>query len=111
MATTEDYANYVCDQISGSWDIRYRKMFGEYAVYVNDKPVILICNNTVFVKCHEAIEKLMCDAELGVAYPGAKPRYILDIDDAKLSVKVIEALERVTEVPKPKKKKNITKDL
>ena len=25
-------------------------MFGEYMVYVNDKPVLLVCGNTVYAK-------------------------------------------------------------
>lgn len=28
MATTQEYIEYVCEQISGVGDIRYRKMFG-----------------------------------------------------------------------------------
>ena len=27
-----------------------RKMFGEYMAYLNEKPVLLVCDNTVFVK-------------------------------------------------------------
>jgi DNA helicase-2/ATP-dependent DNA helicase PcrA len=30
--------------------VRYKKMFGEYMVYVNEKPILLVCDNTVFVK-------------------------------------------------------------
>lgn len=105
MATTEDYANYVCDQIKNTGEIRSRKMFGEYIVYVNDKPVILICNNMPFVKCHEVIAEIMFGAEIENPYNGAKPHYILDIDNAKFSCKVITILEGVTVVPKPKKPK------
>ena len=50
MATTVDFINYVCEQLTGIGDIRFRKMFGEYMVYVNDKPVLIVCDNTVFIK-------------------------------------------------------------
>ena len=40
MATSEDFINYICEQISGVGEIRYKKMFGEYLVYVNEKPEI-----------------------------------------------------------------------
>ena len=50
MATSVDFIEYVCEQIQGPWDIRYKKMFGEYMVYVNDKPIFLVCNDTVYVK-------------------------------------------------------------
>lgn len=41
MATTNEYIEYVCEQIKGVGEIRYKKMFGEFMVYVNDKPVII----------------------------------------------------------------------
>ena len=43
MATTKDYIEYVCERLHGAGGLRYRKMFGEYMVYVNDKPVLLVC--------------------------------------------------------------------
>ena len=33
MATTQEYIEYVCEQIEGFENIRYRKMFGEYIVF------------------------------------------------------------------------------
>jgi len=50
MATTVDYIEFVCEQLAGVGAVRYHKMFGEYMVYVNDKPLLLVCDNTVFVK-------------------------------------------------------------
>ena len=44
MATTINFINYVCEQLKGVGVIRYRKMFGEYMVYVNDKPIIIVCD-------------------------------------------------------------------
>lgn len=80
-------------------------MFGEYMVYVNDKPVLLVCDNTVYVKKLPEIEELMSDAECGVPYDSAKEHYILDIEDRKLTAKVVEILEQITPVPKKKPKK------
>nr|WP_173812627.1 hypothetical protein [Dendrosporobacter quercicolus]NSL47407.1 hypothetical protein [Dendrosporobacter quercicolus DSM 1736] len=37
-------------------------------------------------------------------YDGAKEHYVLDINNAKLSRRVIAILEPVTPLPKPKKK-------
>lgn len=50
MSTTQDYIEFVFDQIDKMFNIRYRKMFGEYMMYINEKPVLLICENTVYVK-------------------------------------------------------------
>lgn len=40
MATTIYFIEYVCEQISSVGAVRYKKMFGEYMVYVNEKPVL-----------------------------------------------------------------------
>jgi len=105
MATTADFIEYVCSQIEGTGAVRYRKMFGEYMAYVNDKPLLLVCDNTVFVKILPCLDDLMADADKGFPYKGAKEHYILEIDNASLAQDVIGALEPVTPVPKPKKTK------
>ena len=101
MATTKDYIEYVCERLHGAGGLRYRK----YMVYVNDKPVLLVCDNTVFVKIVPELAALMADAERGLPYEGAKEHYILDIDDTDLARQVVAVLEAVTPLPKPKKKK------
>ena len=80
-------------------------MFGEYMVYVNDKPVLLVCDNTVYVKRLPEIEELMSDAECGVPYDGAKEHYILDIENRELTAKVVEILEQITPISKKRSKK------
>lgn len=104
MGTTIDFIEYVCDQIAGVGEIRYKKMFGEYMVYVNGKPILLVCDNTVFVKVLPCLNETMREADKGFPYEGAKEHYVLDIDNAKLSKEVIAILEPVTQLPKPKKK-------
>lgn len=104
MATTSEYIEYVCEQISGVGEIRYKKMFGEYMVYVNNKPVIIVCDNMVYVKQVEEIFEFMKEAEKGFPYKGAKEHYVLDIDNSELSRKVVTVLEKVTPLPKPRKK-------
>lgn len=105
MATSLDFIEYVCEQISGVGDVRYRKMFGEYMVYVNDKPILLVCDNTVYVKQLPCIAEKMQQADKDFPYSGAKEHYILDIDNADFSKKIVLLLEEVTSKPKPKKKK------
>lgn len=105
MATSLDYVQFICDQISGVGDIRYKKMFGEYMVYINDKPILLVCDSTVYVKKLDCIADMMQNAECGVPYEGSKEHYILDIDNAEFSKRVILALEPVTPLPKPRKAK------
>lgn len=105
MATTKEYIEYVCEQIKGIGEVRYKKMFGEFMVYVNDKPVIIVCNNVPFVKELDCIKNMMQNSETGYPYNGAKEHYVLDIDNSELCKSIITELEKVTPIPKPKKKK------
>jgi hypothetical protein len=63
-------------------------MFGEYMVYVNDKPILLVCDNTVYVKKLDCLAEIMPGAETGFPYSGAKEHYLLDIEDPDLSGEV-----------------------
>lgn len=105
MATTVDYIEFVCEQLVGVGAVRYRKMFGEYMVYVNDKPLLLVCDNTVFVKILPELSELMSGAQTALPYEGGKEHYILDIENRALTQAVIEILEPITPLPKPKKKR------
>lgn len=104
MATTNEYIEYVCEQIKGVGEVRYKKMFGEFMVYVNDKPVIIVCNNIPFVKQLECIKDKMQNAEKGFPYNGAKEHYILDIENTEFCKSIITELEKITPLPKKKKK-------
>jgi len=75
-------------------------------VYVNDKPILLVCDNTVFVKQLDCLKAEMKNAAVGTPYPGARQHYILDIDDAAFSKEIVRILEAITPLPKPRKKKS-----
>lgn len=107
MATSQDYIEFVCEQIQGDYAVRYKKMFGDYMVYVNDKPVLLVCDNTVYVKKLADVAALMEGAQLGVPYGGAKEHYVLDIENPELTKEVVAVLERTTPLPKKKTKKSV----
>jgi tfoX N-terminal domain protein len=105
MACSLDFIEFVCQQIEAVGIIRYRKMFGDYMIYANEKPVIIACDNIAFVKQHEAIEALMAEAEKGYPYEGAKEHYILDVSRADHATKVVAILAEVLPYPKKRKKK------
>ena len=73
--------------------------------YVNDKPVLLVCDNTVFVKKLPEVAELLSDAPCGFPYDGAKEHYILDVEDQALVEQVLPALESITSLTKKRKKK------
>lgn len=105
MATSAEYMEYVCDQIRNAGEIRYKKMFGEYMVYIDEKPVFTVCDNTVFVKILPELEELMKEADKGYPYEGAKEHYVLDVDNEELTYAVLDVLKEKIPV-KVKKTKN-----
>lgn len=107
MATNLDFIEYVCDQISGVGIVRYRKMFGEYMIYVDNKPVLLVCDNTIFVKILDVIKDKMAESDKGLPYDGAKEHYILDVDDSEFAKEIIYMLLPFIKIPKPKKKRDL----
>ena len=105
MATSPDYITFVYEQLHGTGTVRYRKMFGEYMVYVNDKPILLVCDNTVFVKRLPELADVMAGAETGLPYEGGSVHYLLDIEDIEKVRAVIGILEPITPLPRPRNKK------
>ncbi len=106
MATSADYIEFTLEQLKSFGAIRAKKMFGEFMIYINDKPIFLVCDNTVFLKAHSEVEQIMKHAQTAFPYKGAtKEYYIVDIEDAKLCKKLIDILEPILKVPKKKVKK------
>lgn len=105
MASTQEYIDFVCSQLEGVGVIRAKKMFGDRCIYVDEKCVILACDNLCYVKMHPAIKELMQGAWTGCPYPGAKEHYILEIEHRTEARKVVKKLAEVLPYPKPKKKK------
>lgn len=50
MACTTEYIEFVCSQLQGAGVIRARKMFGDWCIYIDEKPIILACDNLCYVK-------------------------------------------------------------
>lgn len=50
MATTQQTADFITEQTAAAGDVYSRKMFGEYALYCDNKVVALICDEQLFIK-------------------------------------------------------------
>ena len=103
MACTTDYIDFVCSQLNGMGIIRSKKMFGDWLIYIDEKPVILACDYICYVKKLPVIAELMADADTGFPYDGAKEHYILDIEHRDKAIEIVETL--LPMVPYPKKRK------
>ena len=103
MATSKGYIEFVCEQLQGIDGVTYKKMFGEYMVYVQGKPLLLVCDNTVMIKKLPELAALMQGAPEDFPYEGAKLHYVLDIENRELTRKAVEVLSQC--IPLPKKKR------
>ena len=106
MGTSESYISFVCEKLERFGNIRRRKMFGEYMVYVNDKPVVMVCDDTVFVKMLSCLADLLADRPTAPPYEGAKGHYVLDPDDRDTLRRAAALAEEVTPLPKKKNRKS-----
>ena len=108
MATTQDYIEFVMEQMEASrtgLDLWYRPMFGEYCIYAGEKPLMFVCDNTVFVKRIECVAGLLAGAEERPPFPGAKNFVVLDVEDPTLMHDVLLELNLHKPMPKPKKRR------
>ncbi len=85
-------------------DLSYRKMFGEYALYLDGKVVALVCDNHLFVKPTAEGRALLGTVNEQVPYPRGKPHFLIgdDIDDRELLQRLLALTARALPVPKPK---------
>lgn len=104
MACTIDYIEFVCNVLKPLGDVCYRKMMGDYVIYLDGKCVITACDNTSFIKKLPCVAELMSDAEVGYAYPGAKESYVLDMSHQKEARIVISTLWESLPFPKKRTK-------
>jgi len=71
MASDVDFVAHVCGQAGLGNALSYRKMFGEYALYLDGRVVALVCDNMLFVKPTDAGRALLGAVEEAPPYPGA----------------------------------------
>lgn len=105
MATDKEFIDFLVDQMSDAGTVASRKMFGEYALYCDDKVVALVCDNQLFVKPTDKGRSYIGDVVEAPPYPGAKMYFL--VEDKFEDRDWICGLIRMTvrELPDPKQKK------
>lgn len=111
MASDLSFVEYVRDQMHGAGAVTFRKMFGEYAMYVDEKIVALVCDNQLFVKPTASGRTLLGTVTEASPYPGAKPQLLIteQLEDQALIVELIRATAAELPMPKPKPAKKTVK--
>jgi DNA transformation protein and related proteins len=109
MTTSQDTIDFLLEQLSSLPDVRARKMFGEWALYCDEKVVALVCDEQLFVKNTPAGKALLGDRCVEKeAYPGAKPSLLVGAEEIDNRARLCELIRvTVAAVPaaKPKGRK------
>jgi TfoX/Sxy family transcriptional regulator of competence genes len=105
MSSDKVFISFVCEQLRGAGEISSRRLFGEAAIYLQDKVVGLVCDNQLFVKPTDAGR-----AKIGVPleappFPGANNWFLqADLDDPEFLAELIRTTADALPVPKVKTK-------
>ena len=107
MASDLDFVEYVRDQINEAGQVSFKKMFGEYAIYCDEKVVALVCDNQLFVKPTAAGRSMIGSVIEAPPYPSAKPHFLIgeQLDDQHWMSNLIQLTASELPAPKPKKAK------
>jgi TfoX/Sxy family transcriptional regulator of competence genes len=106
MSTELSFVDYILETVRLGSRLTYKKMFGEYALYLDEKVVAFACDNSLFMKPSQAVASLAPNLPKGPPYPGAKDYPIADelLDEPDLLRRLIEESAALMPLPKPKKK-------
>ena len=105
MATDLSFIEYVIEQAALDERITFKRMFGEYGIYIDGKVVAFACDNSLFVKAANATAELTANLPRRPPYPGAKPYPVADelLDDSDQLQALLLATAGAMPEPKPKK--------
>lgn len=108
MATSSQTVSFLLDQLSGLREATAKKMFGEYCLYLGEKPVGLICEGQLFVKPTNAGKSILKNPVEAPPYRGAKNHYLVAADlweNSEWLQSLIQGTAQELPAKKPKKAK------
>ena len=104
MASSKEYLDFILEQLSGSEDVSYRAMMGEYIIYYRGKAVGGIYDDRFLVKPVKAAKELMPDADMELPYEGAKEMLLVnELENKEFLRQLLESMYE--ELPATKKRK------
>lgn len=111
MASDIGFVEYVIEQSQLAARLGHKRLFGEFALYLNEKVVAFVCDNSLFLKNTQAAAQLAPDCPMLPPYPMAKPHPMANalLDEPDLLRKVLLAIEAELPAPKPRAPSKRTK--
>ena len=105
MASDKEFVKFVCEQLRGAGEISSRRMFGEAAIYLQDKVIGFVFDNQFFLKPTEAGRAMIGVPTEAPPYPGGKNWFLMvDLDDPELLAELARTTAAALPTPKIKAK-------
>lgn len=106
MASSNEFLNFIMDQLSELEEIAYRPMMGEYILYYREKIVGGVYDDRLLVKPVKSAVSLMPEAVGESPYEGAKKMLPVDkVDNKEFLTDLFKAMYADLPAPKTKKRK------
>ena len=104
MATEQAFVEYIQSQSGLEHRLTFKKMFGEYALYLHGKVVAFACDNQLYIKPTEEGRALLGQVSEHPPYRGAKLYFRIDeqMEDRELLRRILETTARALPPTKPK---------
>ena len=100
MASSREYLDFVLDQLSALDGISYKKMMGEFIIYLRGKIVGGIYDDMFLVKPVPSAMQLIPELRFVSPYPGAKEMLVVDnIDDRDFLTELVGTMYDELPVP------------
>lgn len=106
MASSENYLQFILEQLSELDEITYRAMMGEFIIYYRGKIAGGIYDDRLLVKPTKSATAYMTDPVYEVPYEGAKEMLLVEaVDQKEFLTGLFHAMYDELPLPKQKKKK------
>lgn len=78
MATQKEFVEEIVSRLSNAGDMSYKRLFGEYGLYLDGVFIGAICNNQLFFKVTKEGRACLKEEVLAPMYKGAKPSFLIE---------------------------------
>lgn len=104
MSTRREFVEYLAGQCGLGERLTWKRMFGEYGLYIDGTVVAFACDDSLYVKPAAATAALCAALPKRPPYPGAKDYPVADewLDDGERLRGLLLATLAAVPPPKPK---------
>lgn len=105
MASNLQLVEFIADQIAPCGEVTWRKMFGEFCIYLDGKVLGLVCDDVLYFANTEKGRSFAPELPEGYPFEGAKlHQYMEDVEDSEALTAYVNHIKDELRPPKQKRK-------